>query len=127
MSTAVDRATTGKAGQRARDLVSLLLVVLGLLVVPSVAGAYTDNMGPARLSTGSYIQTPGAHTFKQAVGTSVGSATALACQLRNDSGVNIVDHGNGSCWALWYGTASVWGRVYNQAAFDDTVSGWAAT
>jgi hypothetical protein len=102
-------------------------LALAALIVPAAALAYTDNMGPARLSTNGYIQTPGAHTFKQAVGTSVGSATALACQLRNDSGVNIVNHGNGSCWALWYGSAYVWGRVYNQSAFADTVSGWAAT
>jgi hypothetical protein len=114
-----------RSPRRARLLI--LCLVLAALSLPSAAWAYTDNMGPTLLSPGSYIQTPGAHTFKQSVGSSVGSATALACQLRNDSGVNIVDHGNGGCWALWYGTAYVWGRVYNQGAFSDTVSGWAST
>jgi hypothetical protein len=108
-----------------RGLAPLLL--LAALAWPAAAGAYTETMGPQRLSPGSYVQTPGAHTFKQAVGTAYGYGTALACQLRNNSGVNIVDHGNGSCWALWYGSAYVWGRVYNQAPYDDTVSGWAAT
>lgn len=106
----------------------LLVCLLGLaLLMPAVATAYTDNMGPTRLSPGSYLQTPGAHTFKQAVGSSVGSQTAQACQLRNDSGVNVVDHGNGSCWAFYYGSAYVWGRVYNQGAWDDTFTGWAST
>jgi hypothetical protein len=112
--------------QRLRRLIPFM-ASLSVLMLPATAAAYVDNMGPATLSPGSYIQTPGAHTFVQAVGTSIGSGTALACQLRNDSGVNIVDHGNGSCWALWGGTAYVWGRVYNQGAFADTVSGWAST
>jgi hypothetical protein len=113
--------------RRLRACVLLVGTLLASFGVTTAAVAYTDTMGPAGLSPGSYIQTPGAHTFKQSVGSSVGSATSLACQLRNDSGVNIVDHGTGSCWALWYGSAYVWGRVYNQSAFSDTVSGWAST
>lgn len=113
---------------RRRALHLLLLGAVGLaLLTPVVAWGYTEGMGPTRLSPGSYLQTAGAHTFKQVLSTSTGSATAQACQIYNGSGVNIVDHGNGFCWVMWQGTAYVWGRAYNQGAWDDTFSAMAST
>jgi hypothetical protein len=108
------------------------VVLVLALAVPAVALAYYDEHYGGYTICGSpqgncYIHTSGAHTFDVNVGSSVGSATYLACQLFNSSGVNRVAHDYGVCQVLYDGGAYVWGRVYNESAFPDTVSGYART
>jgi hypothetical protein len=109
-----------------------LAVAATALLLPAVASAFTSFYGGYTICGSSqatcYISTFDAHTYVKNNGSSIGSATYLACQLFNHSGgANVVTHGYGKCVVYYSGGQYVWGRVYNESAFSDTVYGAANT
>jgi hypothetical protein len=103
---------------------SLTVMCFGAAQAP----AYYEYYGQYNIcGSGCYVQSSGAHTFYYNSGQSELTSTRLACQLRNDSGVNNVSHGFGNCSVTYSGGQYVWARVYNQSGGTDFVGGFATT
>jgi hypothetical protein len=89
--------------------------------------AFAESYGPATVGNNGYIQSGGAHTFKQNEGAG-SNGGRLACQLFNyGGGANEVSHGNGYCLVFYGGGQFVWARVYNESGVTETIEGYAST
>lgn len=115
----------------AKLLVLGILATAGAALFASPASAFSESYGGGLLCGSTvgncYIQSAGAHTFVQNRGFATESETYLACQLFNNSGVNVVTHGFASCVVNYGGGQFVWARVYNESSRTDFVEGFAHT
>ena len=113
--------------RRLSRIVAALMAAGALtLSFASAALAFSEAYGPASVGNNGWIQSAGAHTFKQNEGAG-GNGGLLACQLFNSKGVNEVAHGNGYCAVILGGGPFVWARVYNESGGGALIEGFAST